>query len=109
MLSSRENIEQSDHVHVVTKTRSSMKKHISVKNFGVLKVVDITTVMESQIYALNGVHTDSDFITKTMLRSTASIDQLEHADAMSNTSSLMKKDLPVRTSSVLKVVQKAAL
>ena len=109
MLSSREYIVQSDHVNVVTKTRSSMKKHMPARSSGVLKVVDITTVMRNPIYALNGVHTDSDFITKTMLRSMASIDQLEHVDVMNNTSSLMKKLLPVRTLSVLNVVQKAAL
>ena len=86
-----------------------MKKHMPVRSFGVLKVVDITTAMRNQNYALNGVHTDSDFITKTMLRSMASIDQLEHVDVMNNTSSLMKKLLPVRTLSVLNVVQKAAL
>ena len=38
-----------------------------------------------------------------------SINQLEHADAMTKASILMKKHMPVSTSSVLKVVPKAAL
>ena len=104
MLSSREKVDQSDHVHVVTKTRSLMKKHMPVRSFGVLKVVDITTAMRNQNYALNGVHTDSDSIMKQMLRSMASIDQLELADAMTHTRSLMKKLLPVSTLSALKCV-----
>jgi len=52
---------------------------------------------------------DSNFIMKATLRSMASIEQLEHADAKTNPSISMKKDLPVSTSSVQKVVQKAAL
>ena len=39
----------------------------------------------------------------------ASINQLEHVDVMTNPSILMKKDIPVSTSSVLKLVQKVAL
>ena len=91
MLSSREYVDQSDHVHVVINTPSLMKKLMLARSSGVLKVVDITTAMRNQTYASNGAHTDSDFITKTKLRSMASIDQLELALATNNTSSLMKK------------------
>ena len=66
MLSSRAHIEQSDTVHVLTNTRSLMKKHMPARSFRVLKVVDITTAMRSPNYASNGVHTGSDFILKTM-------------------------------------------
>ena len=38
----------------------------------------------------------------------ASINQLEHADAMTKASILMKKHIPVSTSSVLKLVTIAA-
>ena len=81
-----------------------MKKRMPARSSGVLKVVDITTAMRNQNYALNGVHTDSDSITKQKLRSMASIDQLELADAMTHTRSLMKKLLPVSTLSAPKCV-----
>jgi len=81
-----------------------MKKRMPARSSGVLKVVDITTAMRNQNYALNGVHTGSDFIPKTILRSMARSVQLEHANVMTHTSSLMKKLLPVNPSSVLKVV-----
>jgi len=104
MLSFRMHIEPSDHVYVMTNTSSLMKKRMPARSSGVMKVVENATVMTKQNYALNGVHTDSDFITKQMLRFMARIDQLEDADAMTNTSTLMKKLLPVSTSSVLRVV-----
>ena len=104
MLSSRIHIELSDHAHVMTNTSSLMKKRMAARSSGVMKAVVSVTAMRKHRNALNGVHTDSDFITKQMLRFMARIDQLEDADAMTNTSTLMKKLLPVSTSSVLRVV-----
>ena len=45
MLSSRMYIELSDHVHVMTNTSSLMKKRMSVRNSGVLKVVENATAI----------------------------------------------------------------
>jgi len=109
MLSSRIHIELSDHAHVMTNTSSLMKKRMAARSSGVMKAVVSVTAMRKHRNALNGVHTDSDSTTKEKSRSMASIDQLEPVAAMTNLSILMKKDLPVSTSSVLKLVQKAAM
>ena len=52
---------------------------------------------------------DSDSTKKEKSTSMASINQLEHVAAMTNPSISMKKVLPVSTTSVPKLVQKAAL
>ena len=109
MLSSRIHIELSDHAHVMTNTSSLMKKRMAARSSGVMKAVVSVTAMRKHRNALNGVHTDSDSTTKEKSRSMASINQLEHVDVMTNPSILMKKDIPVSTSSVLKLVQKVAL
>ena len=75
MSSSRANIVQSDHVHVMTNTSSLMKKRMPVRSSGVLKLVENATAMKTQNYALNGVRMDSNFITNSMLRFMARIEQ----------------------------------
>ena len=103
-LTSTARLDQSENACAMTITSTLIKNQRVAKIAGVLKAVDITTAMRNQNYALNGVHTDSDSIMKQMLRSMASIDQLELADAMTHTRSLMKKLLPVSTLSALKCV-----
>ena len=60
-----------------------------------LKVVDHQTATRDPIDALIIVHTDYSGITKNTSKSITRLDQLEHAHAMTHTSSLMPKRLPV--------------
>ena len=75
MLSSKADIGQSDHVHVMTNTSSLMKKRITARISGVLKVVENATALTEQTDALIIVPMDYSSITRMMLNSMALSEQ----------------------------------
>ena len=99
--------EKSELVRVMTNTCSLMKRRMPVRTTGVLSDVDIETAMSHQIDALTTVHTDYSLSMKQMLSSRALIGQSDHVIVMTNTSSLTKKRMHARSSTVMKVVENA--
>jgi len=106
MLTSMAITDQSEHACAVKNTSSLTKKRIPAKSSTVLRVVDKVTAIRNQIDALMFVHTDYALNTKERLTSMERIELSEHACAMKITSSLMKKRIPARNSSVLRLVDK---
>ena len=96
--------ELSEHVRAMKNTSSLTKKRMSARTFTVLRVVEKATAIRNQIDALMVVNTDYTSSTKERLTSMALSELSEHACAMKHTSSLTKKRMPAKTSSVLRVV-----
>jgi len=107
MLTSMATFDLSDLANVMKSTSGSMKKHILARVSGVMKVVDKATAMKNHIDALMLAHTDLPSSGKKKLTSMARLDQSENARAMTKTSISMNKRMPVRTFTVLKVVENA--
>ena len=99
--------EQSEHARAMKTICSLTKKHMPARTSTVLRVVEKATAIRNQIDALMFVHTDYALNTKERLTSMEKIELSEHACAMKTTSSLMKKRIPARNSSVLRLVDKA--
>ena len=96
--------ELSEHARAMKNTSSLTKKRMSARNSTVLRLVEKATAIRNQIDALMFVHTDYALSMKERLTSKALREQSEHACAMTRTSSLTKKRMPARTSSVLRLV-----
>ena len=107
MLTSMVRVDQSEHACAMKNTSSLMKKRTSARSSTVLRVVEKATAIRSQIDALMFVHMDYALNTKERLTSMERIELSELACAMKTTSSLMKKRIPARKSSVLRLVEKA--
>ena len=106
MLTSIGSLDQSEHARALKNTSSLTKKRMSARSSTVLRVVEKATAIRNQIDALMFVHTDYALNTKERLTSMERIELSEHACAMKTTSSLMKKRIPARNSSVLRLVDK---
>ena len=84
-----------------------MKKRTPANTYSVLRVVENGIAMAEKIDAMMLVPMGSDFIGKMMFRSMARIDVWEHAPVMTHNSISMKNTITARTSSALRVVDKA--
>ena len=104
MLTSIGSLDQLEHAHAMKNTSSLTKKRMSARSFTVLRVVDKATAIRNQTDALMFVHTDYSLSTKAKLTSMVRIELSEPACAMKHTSSLTKKRMPARRSSVLRLV-----
>ena len=100
-------LELSEHVVVPKNISSSTRKRMSARNSTVLKVVEKVTAIRNQTDALMVVSTDYTSSTKERLTTMVNIELSEHACAMKHTSSLTKKRMSARNSSVLRVVEQA--
>jgi len=107
MLNSRARLDQSENARAMTNSSISIMKRMPARIAGVLKVVENATAMTEQIDALMVVPMDYSSITRMLLTSMGLSEKSEHVHAMKHISSLTKKRMPARTSTVLRVVEKA--